>query len=148
MRCIPSRSAFVRMFPLLAISSLTLGCAPVIDTARIPPAPIALHWPDPTFLPERQCRGAYAPDQLDRFRTRARVALWLPGTRSVRVDQQRRCLMVTVDGVGDGRLAELLLRGVGIPRRAVLLLLAGRESRSHLSFVDLPHRGYIDPAMA
>ena len=126
MRCISSHLAFFGTTLPLAIGSVILGCAPVTESARIPPAPVALRLPDPAFLPERQCRGAYTVDQLARFRSRARLALWLPGTRSVVVDQQRRCLTVTVEGVGDGRLAALVFRGVGIPRPAVLLLLAER----------------------
>ena len=43
-------------------------------------------WPDPTFLKERQCHGQYATEALDRLLPRARVALWLPGTRTVTVD--------------------------------------------------------------
>jgi hypothetical protein len=123
-----SHSSFLATvtFPVIC---LVLACAPVAEPVRISPTPVAYRWPDPAFLPERQCRGTYAVDQLDRFRSRARLALWLPGTRSVSVDQQRRCLTVTVSGVGDGRLAELVLRGVGIPRRAVLLLLAERTDR-------------------
>ena len=50
-----------------------------------------------------------------------RFAMSLPGTHSVSLDSQRRCIAVNVQGVGDGRLAELVLRGVAVPRRAVLL---------------------------
>jgi hypothetical protein len=109
---------------LAAVFSATLACAPVSDPVKIPPAPIAYNWPDPAFLPEIQCRGAYAVEELAGYLPRARLAMWLPGTRTVSLDRGRRCLTVTVDAVGDGRLAELLLRGVAVPRRAVLLLLA------------------------
>lgn len=91
--------------------------------APVPPAPILLHWPDPSFLPDRQCHG-YALDALDRLLPRARLGLRLPGTRSIVVDRSRRCLEVKVDDVGAGRLVELLLRGVAVPRAAVLLELA------------------------
>jgi hypothetical protein len=80
------------------------------------------HWPDPTFLPDRQCHGKYNIEDLKAYLPRARVALWLPGTRAVSLDEERRCLVVRVEGTGDGRLAELVLRGVAVPRRAVLLL--------------------------
>ena len=80
-------------------------------------------WPDPTYLPERQCHGDYRVEDLNRYLPRARLALWLPSTRSVKLDEQRRCLVVTVESYGTGRLAELLLRGVAVPRRAVLLLV-------------------------
>jgi hypothetical protein len=45
----------------------------------------------------------------------------------VTVDHERGCLSIVVDGVGSGRLAELIIRGVSVPRRAVLLLLASPE---------------------
>jgi hypothetical protein len=48
----------------------------------------------------------------------------LPGTHSVAVDNSGRCLAVRVESVGSGRLAELVLRGVSVPRDAVLLTLA------------------------
>jgi hypothetical protein len=126
------RSRFCWKCGVVAISSLTFACALSSGSAKIPPAPIAFRWPDPSFLPERQCRGAYTVEQLDRYVSRARLALWLPGTRAVALDTKRRCLTVTVEAVSDGRLAELLLRGVAVPRRAVLLQLAkhlGRNDR-------------------
>jgi hypothetical protein len=78
-------------------------------------------WPDPTFMPDRQCDGGFATDDLNRFVAGARVALWLPGTRSVAVDPARRCIMIKVESAGAARLAELVVRGVAIPRRAVFL---------------------------
>jgi hypothetical protein len=92
-------------------------------TEPVPPAPILLRWPDPSFLPDRQCHG-YALGALERLLPRARLGLRLPGTRSIAVDRTRRCLDVKVDDVGAGRLVELLLRGVAVPRAAVLLELA------------------------
>ena len=99
------------------------GCATSAASARIPPAPVLLHWPDPAFAPERQCRGSYKPEDLARYLPRARLAMSLPGTQSVGVDNGRRCLTVNVHSVGSGRLAELVLRSVAVPRRAVLLRL-------------------------
>jgi hypothetical protein len=112
---------------LMAICSAALGCAPVSETTRIPPAPIVFRWPDPAFLPERQCRGAYTVAELEQYLPRAQVALQLPSTRAVEVDAERRCVTVTVEGVGAGRLVELVLRGVAVPRAAVLLQLAEAE---------------------
>ena len=43
------------------------------------------------------------------------------------VRQDQHMLAVIGDGVGAGRLAELVLRGVAVPRDAVLLLLAESE---------------------
>jgi hypothetical protein len=80
-------------------------------------------WPDPAFLNYRQCHGQYDIQELNRLIPRARVALWLPGTRSVTVDQERHCITVTVESFGDGRLAELVMRGLAVPRRAVFLRL-------------------------
>jgi hypothetical protein len=91
------------------------------QTDKIPPAPVLTLWPDPTFLPERQCHGRYKVEDLNRYLPRAKLALWLPSTRSVTVDPERRCLVVTVESVGTGRLAELVLRGVAVPRAAILL---------------------------
>jgi hypothetical protein len=107
----------------LALASIvTIACAPVPSYSRIPPAPVLTLWPEVTFLPERQCHGDFRVEDLKAYLPRARLALWLPGTRAVSLDEQRRCLVVTVEGIGGGRLAELVLRGVAVPRRAVLLL--------------------------
>jgi hypothetical protein len=109
--------------PILAFASfLALAGAPSSASAQIPNAPVLTLWPDPTFLPERQCHGNYRVEDLKRYLPQARVALWLPGTRAVTLDEQRRCLVVRVEGIGSGRLAALVLRGVEVPRRAVLLL--------------------------
>jgi hypothetical protein len=114
---------------LLTLCSGTLCCAPAPESTRIPPAPLAFRWPDPAFLPKRQCHGAYTIAELERYLPRAQVALQVPGTRAVALDAERRCLTVTVDDIGAGRLAELVLRGVAVPRAAVLLQLAapGRQ---------------------
>jgi hypothetical protein len=116
----------------LVIAALALLTAPAAaQTARrspLPPPPVLLHWPDPAFLASRQCHG-YARGALDRLLPRARLGLRLPGTRSVALDRERGCITVRVDDVGSGRLVELLLRGVSVPRAAVLLELA-EPSRS------------------
>ena len=109
-----------------AIASL-LACAPATQQAGILPAPIALRWPDPTFLPERQCDRPVSTEHLESYLKRASLALTIPGTRSVTLDRQRGCLTIVVEGVGSGRLAELIIRGVSVPRRAVLLMLASPE---------------------
>jgi hypothetical protein len=97
------------------------GCAPPAQPA--PVAPEAAIWPDPTFAAERQCRGRYAAQDLERYLPRARLAMSLPGTQAVTLDPKRGCITVRVEGVGSGRLAELVLRGVSVPRTAVLLQL-------------------------
>jgi hypothetical protein len=116
-------TTFFQVVSVAVASSVALACAAASHAARIPPAPVLTLWPDPTFLPERQCHGAYTVEELNRYLPRARVTLWLPSTRAVVVDAERRCLVVRVESAGAGRLAELVLRGVAVPRRAVLLLL-------------------------
>ena len=110
-------------FAILLASSAALAGAPAVQGDKIPPAPVLTLWPDPTYLPERQCHCDYRVEDLNRYLPRARLALWLPSTRSVTLDEQHHCLVVRVESYGTGRLAELLLRGVAVPRRAVLLLV-------------------------
>jgi hypothetical protein len=108
----------------LALSGLvTLGLIAVAKPAVAQDAmgSTLTPWPDPSFVPERQCRGRYATEELERYVPRAKLALWLPGTRSVAVDPARHCITVTVESIGAGRLAELVIRGVSVPRRAVFL---------------------------
>lgn len=110
--------------PRMALSALTTLC--LIASAKTAVAQDSIGstlkpWPDPTFLPERQCRGRYATEDLERYVRRAKLTMWLPGTRSVAVDQARHCVTVTVESIGAGRLAELVIRGVSVPRRAVFL---------------------------
>jgi hypothetical protein len=119
----PLHSIAYRMGSVAVVSSIALACAPVTQADKIPPAPILTLLPEYTFLPERQCHGDYKVEDLNRYLSRARLAMWLPSTRSVTFDEKRRCLVVTVEGIGAGRLAELVLRGVAVPRRAVLLLI-------------------------
>jgi hypothetical protein len=114
----------------LTVLCATFACAPVAASTTIRPEPRALRWPDPTFSPDRQCRGAYATEDLKRYLSRASLALHLPGTRTVALDPNRRCITVTVESIGGGRLAELLMRGVAVPRRAVLLQLVASERRA------------------
>ena len=108
---------------LLACVITLTGCASATQSTRIPSEP-TLHWPDPAFLAERQCRGGYRMEDLARLLPRARLAMSLPGTRSVALDSERRCIVIDVQNVGDGRLAELVMRGVAVPRTAVSLRLA------------------------
>ena len=112
-----------RLGCLMALGSAAFGCAPATESTKVPPAPMLFRWPELEFLPEVQCHGAYTVAELQEYLPLARVALWLPGTHAVAVDQERRCLMVTVDGVAAGRLAALVLRGMAVPRSAVLLQL-------------------------
>ena len=114
---------------MLAASAVGAGCAPMSSTARVPAAPIVGRWPETAFLPERQCRGRYAVEELQPYLSPARLAMWLPSTRSVTLDPARRCITVTVESVGGGRLAELVIRSMAVPRRAVLLVLAGSPRR-------------------
>ena len=111
------------LFGLLALCLTAMACAPAVET-RIPPAPIISLWPDPTFLPDRQCHGTYPLEELEGYLPRARLAMTLPDTRAVTLDSETRCITIVVDGVGAGRLAELVMRGVSVPRAAVLLRLA------------------------
>lgn len=108
---------------LMALCYAAAAHAQAPATTQIPPAPIVFRWPDPAFLPEFQCHGAYTVSQLEQYLPRAEVALELPSTRTVAVDAESRCLTVTVESIGGGRLAELTLRGVAVPREAGLLLL-------------------------
>ena len=118
--------SFAPLGCLMALCS-ALGCAPAAESTRIPPSPIVFRWPDPVFLPEIQCHGGYTVEELQQYLPLAQVALQLPGTRAVVVDQQRSCLTVTVDGIGAGRMAALVLRGMAVPRSAVLLLITTPE---------------------
>jgi hypothetical protein len=116
-----------RLGSVLAVYVAGFGCAAATETATVPAAPIVSRWPDPAFLPERQCRGTYSVAELEQYLPRAQVALQLPSTQAVAVDAERHCLVVTVEDVGTGRLTELVLRGVAVPRAAVLLQLAEPE---------------------
>ena len=109
---------------LLSAAALSTGaCAAATDSTQASPAPTASRWPDPTFSHDRQCRSGYTAEDLERYLARARLALSIPSTRSVMLDQERRCITVVVEGHGGGRLAELVIRGVAVPRDAVVLRL-------------------------
>ena len=113
-----------RLIYLPACLCLASATPLVAQADKIPPAPVLAIWPDETYWPQRQCHGTLAVEDLQRYLPRARVAMWLPSTRSVRLNAERRCLVVTVDSYGAGRLAELIFRSVAIPRNAVLLLVS------------------------
>jgi hypothetical protein len=117
----------VRSGALLTLIVNLIACASATQTAPVPPAPIASLWPDPTFLPERQCHRPVSAERLEGYLPRASLTMTIPGTRSVTLDRQRGCLTIVVESVGSGRLAELIIRGVSVPRHAVLLLLASPE---------------------
>jgi hypothetical protein len=112
-----------------SLVALGAACATGTQSSRVQPAPIVGRWPEPAFLPERQCQGRYALDVLERYASRARLVMWLPGTRSIVLDRERRCITITVNSVGGARLAELVMRGVAVPRRAVLLRLLADSDR-------------------
>jgi hypothetical protein len=85
-------------------------------------------WSDSSSLIKLKCQGNYNSQQLQGYFRKARVTLWLPGTRSVALDSEQRCLVVTVDDKGDGRLAKLALRAVSVPGRVVQVQLTEPES--------------------
>jgi hypothetical protein len=118
---------FAQLGCLMALGSAALGCAPAAESTKIPLSPIVFRWYDPVFLPEIQCHGDYTVAELQQYLPLAQAALQLPGTQAVVLDQERRCLTVRVDGIGAGRLAALVLRGVAVPRSAVLLQLTNPE---------------------
>jgi len=105
------------------------ACTGVIGSAQsgfaqaVPPAPIPFFWPERTFEPGRQCSGRYAIADLERFLRMANIALQIPSTEQVTLDSTGHCIRIAVRGIGTGRLVELVLRGMAIPRRAVLLEL-------------------------
>jgi hypothetical protein len=128
----PSISPTVIRLGVLAMTLLGPSAyAQAPSKSAVPPAPVVFRWPDPAFRPDRQCHGGYARADLDQYWNRARPALWLPSTRGMAIDSTRGCLVLTVDGVGAGRLAQLILRGTAVPRRAVLLRLTAPEARRY-----------------
>ena len=113
--------------PLPAVLSLALvfcsfGSSASAQAVKVPPPIIVGQWKEDTFLPERQCHGYYAAADLQHYLSQARVAMWLPDTRSVNLDPSGECITVRVQSLGGARLAELVLRGVNVPRQSVLLL--------------------------
>jgi hypothetical protein len=67
---------------------------------------------------------------LEGLLPRASLALRLPSTEAVELVPGRRCLRITVEDIETGRSTVLLLRGVGVPRRAVLLQLSRPDHRA------------------
>jgi hypothetical protein len=115
----------VRRASLWAVFACTgiIGSAQSAFAQAVPPAPIPFFWPERTFEPSRQCSGRYAVADLERFLPMANIALQIPSTEQVTLDSASHCIRIAVRGIGTGRLVELVLRGMAIPRRAVLLEL-------------------------
>jgi hypothetical protein len=116
----------MRRIPALLLLSLTVPwSAAHAQTGRVvlPPAPIRGFLPEAEFEPANQCRGEFAMGELERMLPGARLAMRVPATEAVALDRERRCIAVTVQDVETGRLDALLMRGLGIPRGAVLLEL-------------------------
>jgi hypothetical protein len=109
-------------FLSLALVLCSFGSSAMAQSVEVPPPVIVGQWKEDTFLPERQCHGNYAAADLQQYLTRARVAMWLPDTRSVSLDSSAGCIIVRVPSLGAARLAELVLRGVAVPRQTVLLI--------------------------
>lgn len=120
---IPSNQARVAAMLCIAAGFTAWSYAPASAQA----APILLHWPDPAYEAGRQCRGNFSVPALETYLSRVRVARSLPGTGAVVLDRAAGCIRVPVQTVGTGRLVELVLRGVAVPRRAVLLELQSRS---------------------
>lgn len=118
-RC-AARRAFI--WAALAGSGIAGSARPAAAQA-VPPAPIPYHWPERAFEPGRQCSGAYAVADLERFLPMANIALQIPSAEQVTLDTSRPCIKIAVGDIGTGRLVELVLRGMAVPRRAVLLEL-------------------------
>jgi hypothetical protein len=55
----------------------------------------------------------------DSLLTKGNVAMWIPGTRRVTVDQSGTCLQIEVGTPGTARLVGLLLRTLHVPHDAV-----------------------------
>jgi hypothetical protein len=110
----------------IVTTAALLSCAPSTQR-QIPPVPMRGFWPEPAFEPAIQCHGGFSPETLQDLLPRARLALQVPGTSAVNPDPTSGCLRITVEDIETGRFTALLLRGVGIPRSAVLLQLATPE---------------------
>lgn len=120
--------------PLTAFATVALlaACLARPGAAQEPagwrplPVRVAPHWPDPSFDARRQCRpGRHAARDLARYEPAIWVTRWLPGVNAAALDDADGCIHVSVAGEGTGRLAELVLRGMWVPRRAVRLELGG-----------------------
>jgi hypothetical protein len=95
-------------------------------------------WPDPAFDPLLQCHGEYPIAALDEYLSRARLGLRVPGIHGIVLDEQKRCIRVTVEDRETGRMAVLLMRAVAVPRRAVFMQLLARVEAD--SAGAAPHR--------
>ncbi|HXE58993.1 MAG TPA: hypothetical protein VNK43_13415 [Gemmatimonadales bacterium] len=73
--------------------------------------------PAPAAAARKITCPAVRPDAIDHYRQRARAVRWLPGTLYLRHEPDSGCLRVGVRDEGTRRLARLVLRGAGVPRR-------------------------------
>src|SRR6476659_7810163 len=120
--------------PLPAVLSLALvlcsfGSSASAQAVKVPPPIIVGQWKEDTFLPERQCHGHYAAADLQQYLTQARVAMWLPDTRSVNLDPSGECTPIRVQSLGGARLVEWVCREVKVPRQSVLRPGRGRSAK-------------------
>ncbi len=82
----------------------------------------------PLASPDGWCDGRTAVPALEEMLPRAEVALRLPGTEGVAVDQASRCIAIEVSTPGTARLVALLLRGVKVPHGVVDLRVVERAA--------------------
>jgi hypothetical protein len=136
MRLIPlafiaHRHAALAALALIALAPISARAQlPHAARAPIPPAPVLFQWPEPAFDPAIQCHGTYAVADLQRFLPPTRLALSLPGTTRVALDEQHHCIRLDVEDVVSGRQADQIIRGVAVPRDAVLLEISGPLPRA------------------
>jgi hypothetical protein len=121
MRLIPPPRSLPAVLSL-ALVLCSFGSSASAQSVKVPPSIIVGQWKEDTFLSERQCHGHYAAADLQQYLSQARATLWLPDTRSVNLDPSGECITIRVQSLGGARLAELVLRGVNVPRQSVLLL--------------------------
>jgi hypothetical protein len=127
---IPRSARFGLLSAVLTASAIT-GSSRSASAQAIPPAPVPYHWADPAFEPDLQCSGGFSATDLERLLPMANVALQIPGTQQVSLDNVGRCIRIGVRSIGTGRLVDLVLRGMAVPRRAVLLDLLEPPSLRH-----------------
>lgn len=128
----PARRHSTRAALLLVALAPISASAQLPHAARapIPPAPVLFQWPEPAFDPAIQCHGTYTVADLRRFLPPARLALSMPGTTRVALDEQHHCIRLAVEDVVSGREADQIIRGVAVPRDAVLLEISGPMPRA------------------
>lgn len=131
MQCVFRCSAPTALAWVAFVGAAFTGSPRAVAAQAVPPAPILYFWPERAFEPGRQCSGKYAVADLERFLPMANLALEIPSTEQVTLDSARHCIRIAVRGVGTGRLVELVLRGMAVPRRAVLLELREPPSLRH-----------------